>query len=105
MKALGKEGKWREVMSVLRKLQRDAKTDSALRPDLVVFNAAVGAVSKSGRWEEVSALLNKPFGFAKACTCVVVCVSCRFTQGDLGVYTRRRTSSKDPLMRRSLTVD
>lgn len=92
MKTLGKEGKWREVMSVLRELQRDAETDSALRPDLTVFNAAVGAVAKSGRWEEVSALLNTSLCLREGLHLCRVVLPKRGRVSS----THRRTSSKDP---------
>lgn len=54
MKALGKNGQWREVMSVFRELQRGSEADFSLSPDLAVFNAAISAVAKSGRMDEVT---------------------------------------------------
>lgn len=58
MKALGKEGKWREAVAVLSQLKEDASAASNgdgndLAPNLAVYNAAISAVSRSGKWDEV----------------------------------------------------
>ena len=64
MKALGKEGRWREALAVLTQLKADAAagaegggggggggTDWA--SNVTVYNAAISAVSRSGKWDEV----------------------------------------------------
>lgn len=58
MKALGKEGRWREAVAVLSQLKEDAAAASNgdgndLAPNLAVYNAAISAVSRSGKWDEV----------------------------------------------------
>lgn len=64
MKALGREGKWREALAVLSQLKKDAAAAAAaattagnggdgIAPNLTVYNAAVSAVSRSGKWDEV----------------------------------------------------
>lgn len=66
MKALGKEGKWREALAVLSQLKADAAAEAAagsggggggsnldLAPNVTVYNAAISAVSRSGKWDEV----------------------------------------------------
>ena len=61
MKALGKDGKWRQALDVLERLKEDAAAsgDRSLFPGLEVFNAAIAAVSRSGKWEEVSGLADR----------------------------------------------
>lgn len=69
MKALGKQGRWREVLCVLDRLKEEAAEAAEANedagwggsivpplppPDLMVYNAAIGALSKSGKWDEVS---------------------------------------------------
>lgn len=60
MKALGKEGRWREAVAVLSRLKGDAAAateggdgGSDLAPNLAVYNAAISAVSRSAQWDEV----------------------------------------------------
>ncbi|CAN0516516.1 unnamed protein product, partial [Ectocarpus sp. 12 AP-2014] len=64
MKALGKEGKWREAVAVLSQLKKDAAAASNgdgndLAPNLAVYNAAISAVSRSGKWDEALGLLEE----------------------------------------------
>ncbi|CAM9447310.1 unnamed protein product, partial [Ectocarpus sp. 13 AM-2016] len=64
MKALGKEGKWREAVAVLSQLKEDASAASNgdgndLALNLAVYNAAISAVSRSGKWDEALGLLEE----------------------------------------------
>jgi pentatricopeptide repeat protein len=49
IRALGHEGQWAAVLTALQAVQA---------PDLVLYNAAISAVSKSGRWREALDLMD-----------------------------------------------
>lgn len=96
MKELGRDRRWRDAISVLRELQKDAEADPSLTPDLKVYNAAISAVAKSGMWDEVCFFLFLVFCFFSCCLLFVVLrrgyifFSARFVCGSFFVGWRRR---------------